>query len=762
MSLPCDDVRDRIADGEPLAEGDLAAHLATCDACRAIAASLVEIDAALAAMPERSAPPALVRATIDRANAPLPAGRLAIAALVAALIALVQAPFALLRWLATPKRAGLALGASALGAAAVALLTVRTARVELVTHADTTVAALPEADDGIVSDGDLGGEGEALRGPLDEGGDETERAWNDRDVDGRFATMLDEARGAAATIDAETCAQLRALGYFSGTCGGDALAAPREQTVVTRAPRASAVVVGQPPIAGLVADDAQDLLTATTTTRDDDWLASLDRVDVPTQPRAGWWENTYVPGDPALRVLHARVASRPDALALAELAAPTTPALAAPRDAALALGVHADVRATEGERRVRVEVALRGIERPAGRRDPMNVAVVLDARRGLDEDAERRVRALLGALGAARGARDRVALHAAGEGGGELVALGALRHGEVEVALRALGVLTADEPDVSLADALGAAMRAAGGGEGAGLVLLLTPDAALDAESESVVHAGALAGISTTAIAIDDAASLAALDRIALAGHGRRRALADDAERAVRDELEIASRVVARAVRIELRLAEGVQLVDVVGSRPLDAEHTARARESERTVDRELASSLGITADRDDAGEGVVIYVPAFHAGASHAVLLDLLVSGPGPLLEADVRFKDLVRLRNGRATGALSIARGRPERGPAELRVLARLVATEIARALDEVADHLERGDHAAARDRAAQARARLDDATTAHAGLAPALLAERALLDRVDVALASPSELLAASLRYASRRHVVVPDAL
>ncbi|UJR82035.1 hypothetical protein [Sandaracinus amylolyticus] len=759
MSLSCDDVRDRIADGEPFAEGELAAHLATCDACRAIAASLVEIDTALAAMPERSAPPALVRATIERANAasaPVPAGRLALAALVAAVIALVQAPFALLRWLATPKRAGLALGATALGAATVALVTVRSARVDVVTHADATVAVVPEIVDGVVIDGDLGGEDEARR---DEDGESGYFAWNEHDIDGRFATGLEESRGPSgseAVIDAETCAQLRSLGYFDGTCD--------DQTETGESPPRSTVTAGASEVDALLSS-ALGQQRAQTIAGYDGWLASLDHVDVPTQPRTGWWENTYVPGDPALRVLHARLASRPDALALAELASPTTPALAAPRDAALALGVRADVRATEDARRVRVELALRGIERPAGRRDPMHVAVVIDARHGLDDAAQRRARAVLAALGRARGARDRIALHAAGVGGGELVPLGALRHGEVEVALRDLAVIAADEPDVSLADALAAAMRAAGGGEGAGLVLLLTPDGTFDAGSESAVHAGALAGVPTTALALDAAAPLAALDRIALTGQGRRRALVDDAdaERAVRDELEIASRVVARAVRVELRLAEGVQLVDVVGSRPLDDERTARAREAERTVDRELASSLGITADRDDAGEGVVIYVPAFHAGASHAVLLDLLVSGPGPVLEADVRFKDLVRLRNGRATGALSIARGRPERGPAELRVLARLVSTEIATALDEAADHLERGDHAAARDRASQARARLDGAIAAHPELArdTTLIAERALLDRVDAALVSPSAVLVASLRYASRRHVVVPDA-
>jgi hypothetical protein len=491
-----------------------------------------------------------------------------------------------------------------------------------------------------------------------------------------------------------------------------------------------------------------------------------------------WWANTYVPGDAHLRVLHARLAASPStlpgstlsALALAELAQPTVPAVAAPTDRALAIGVHADTTAIEGPTRVRMEIALRAIDQAAGRRGALRIAIVVDARSGLGTEETAHLRALLASLSRSLSPRDRVILTAAGPGGGTLVPLGVLRHGQVEVALRHLGETASSAGEaipVSLGDALGAGLEAvAGDDDGAGLTLLVTPDGSHDAAVDQALHLGAVAGVPTTAVGIGAAASTSSLDAIALAGEGRRRVVLGDADaaRAVREELTAASRLVARALRVRIRLADGVQLVDVVGSHSLDAEETRRTRESERAIDQSLARRLGIGQDRDDDDSGVRILLPSFYAGDSHTIVLDLLVSRPGPVADVDVRFKDLVRLGNGTASSALALEAGTAPRGPHELRVVASFVGHEVAGALDDAADAIERGDYGSARTRLSTVRALIDQARASVDGLASvsSMNADANLLDQFLGALdaATDPALVASSLHYAAARRIVIPQ--
>ncbi len=491
-----------------------------------------------------------------------------------------------------------------------------------------------------------------------------------------------------------------------------------------------------------------------------------------------WWANTYVPGDARLRVLHARLAASPSALpggtlsalALAESAAPTVPAVAAPTDRALAIGVHADTTAIEGPTRVRMEIALRAIDQAAGRRGALRIALVVDARGGLGTEEAAHLRSLLASLSHSLSPRDRVVLTAAGPGGGTLVPLGVLRHGQVEVALRHLASTTSTAGEAiatSLEDALAAGLEAvAVDDDGAGLALLVTPNGSHDGGVDQALHLGAVAGVPTTAVGIGTAATTSSLDAIALAGEGRRRMVLsdDDATRAVREELTAASRLVARALRVRIRLADGVQLIDVVGSHSLDADETRRTRESERAIDQELARRLGIGQDRDEEDSGVRILVPSFYAGDSHTIVLDLLVTRPGPVADVDVRFKDLVRLGNGTASSALSLEAGTEPRGPHELRVVASYVAHDVAGALDEAADRLERGDAAGARAQLTTVRALLDQARASVDGLASvsSIRTDSTLLDRFIAAIdaASDPALVASSLHYAAARRIVIPQ--
>ena len=496
-----------------------------------------------------------------------------------------------------------------------------------------------------------------------------------------------------------------------------------------------------------------------------------DRFDALTfQPATGYWANTYVPGDPAIRTLRRRLADHPNAVRIAQLAQPGAPGMEAPRSGALALHVTADRTAVEGRSRVLMSVGLRAAEQRAGRRPQLRAQVVLDLRRPLDADGQARVRALLSSLSRRRDGADQVGVIVAGPDGGQRVSLGGMRFGEVSVALRRIfGSAPADATPLSLRDALARAVTSVGQLEddaplGSSMVLLVTPGLAPGDASTlaGTAHTGALAGVTTTVVGLDDSAVLEPLERVALAGQGRRRVLesAGAADGLVREEITAVSRVVARAVRLRIRLADGVQLVDVLGSRRLDAQQAQRVREAEQAVDRTLARQLGITSDRGEDEDGIQIVVPAFYADDSHRVLLDLVVPGPGAVADVQARFKDLLRLGNGTLTERLVLSRGAAARGPAQRAVYAAWLGHEVAAALRRAARELDAGRAEAARTILSVARGRLEAETDAMPELAsdPALTRDASLYQRFDAALGTqPNDVLARTLRYAAHRRLL-----
>ena len=429
------------------------------------------------------------------------------------------------------------------------------------------------------------------------------------------------------------------------------------------------------------------------------FLADISRLDdLAFQPASGYWRNTYVPGDPDMRLLGARLATW-DRRALGARAGlergvrPILQLLDPPRGAALALELHADTGAVTGPTRLRLQVGLQGAARQGGHRPAMSVALVLDLRQHLDAGSARQFRALASALERARQPGDRFSLVVAGPAGGVAVRPESFRHGPLKVALAGLlGEPRSEEAGaISLIEAVklaGEALRAEATGAavlGANVVLLATarPLGVEWEPLETLAHANALGGILTSVVAVGDAVALARLDRLVAAGQGNRRLLrrAEEAEALIARELHAASRVVARAVRLRIRLAPGVELIDVLGSRRLDEVRATRVREAESSIDRRLARDLGIAADRGEDEEGIQIVIPNFQAGDAHVILLDVVVPGPGQVADVTARYKDVVQLRNGVAHAHLSLPKGERAMGVAERNVLKNLLAFEMAR---------------------------------------------------------------------------------
>jgi Ca-activated chloride channel family protein len=298
-------------------------------------------------------------------------------------------------------------------------------------------------------------------------------------------------------------------------------------------------------------------------------------------------------------------------------------------------------------------------------------------------------------------------------------------------------------------------------------VLLVTGSSLANelAALERIAHKNAVSGVPLSVVSLVARDDLAHIDRLVAAGQGNRRVLdsAQAADALVDRELHAASRAVARALRLRIRLAPGVKLVDVLGSRRLGKPQAQRVREAEQSIDKRLARNLGIQADRGEDEEGIQIVIPSFYAGDTHVVLLDVIAGNPGPIADVTLRYKDVIFLRNGVARASLTVGGGQRVPGPLERNVLKNLVAWEFARQARQVGRSLAAGDPRQARSQLATLRELIHGLRLEVAGWSgdPDLAADETMLGEYLTLLDSPvigdvaqRRYLADSLRYAAFR--------
>ena len=488
----------------------------------------------------------------------------------------------------------------------------------------------------------------------------------------------------------------------------------------------------------------------------------------------GYWANTYLPGDPKTRFLAMRLRNAHQLVAPHMAARPIVQPFDAPRRGALSLTLHADRRGISEPRRLLVQVGLQATQSHGRRRPPMNVGIVLDAK----PNELAAARALIDSLQQAKALGDRFRLILPGKG--ETVPPESFRHGPLSVALDEL------DPSGDLGDLTGAlrlAMEQVHAGDdptmplGSSLVLVVTPRK-LGGELDSLsrlAHRSAVGGVPVSVIGIGASVDRSELERLALAGQGRRYFLEQpsDASSIVDRELAASSRVVARALRLRIKLADGVKLVDVIGSEPLSERRAERVREAEKSIDLRLSRNLGIEADRGEDEDGIQIVIPSFYAGDSHTILLDVVAARPGSIVEVTARYKDLAELRNTVARASLALPRstslntddsGNTNRGPLETNVFKNYLAFHLSEVLEGAADKLELGDRSGAIDE-------LDEVRRVLAGLPfgsdGEIARDVAMLSQYISILSSSVEpaliaYLADSLRYASASKRRLPAAL
>jgi Mg-chelatase subunit ChlD len=118
------------------------------------------------------------------------------------------------------------------------------------------------------------------------------------------------------------------------------------------------------------------------------------------------------------------------------------------------------------------------------------------------------------------------------------------------------------------------------------------------------------------------------------------------------EELQDLTHIVARALRLRVALAPGVEAVRVLGSEQLSEAEVARTKQTERAVDERVYEDLGITRDRQHLEDepGLKVVVPQFYMGDSHVVMIEVKVpAGRERRKVADVylKYKDLIFPQN-------------------------------------------------------------------------------------------------------------------
>lgn len=441
------------------------------------------------------------------------------------------------------------------------------------------------------------------------------------------------------------------------------------------------------------------------------FLNHLDNLDNITFQKAdGYWANTYVPGDPAMRLLQTQLqqwdrSSFGVNVNLEQAATPIWQPFDTPIDGALAAYLHSDKTAINGPTRMHLQIGLQASEREGGQRPAMNLAVVLDMHDAGNAQFDNKVRSLLTALAEAKQTGDRFSLTIAGQPGGLLIPAGQFRHGPLSIAINQL--FTEHHQDINTGLSLSQAITTAGNDLTANIptdstlgtkLMLLITGSKIGPELEHLkqqVHKNAVDGLLLSAVNLGAQAQANEIDALVLAGQGSRRTLTNgnDAKKLIGQELYAASQAVARAIRLRIQLAPGVKLVQVHGSERLDIQQIEQVKQAENSIDQRLSDNLGITADRGDDEAGIQIIIPAMTAGSSHVVLLDVVAENPGPIADVRVRYKDLISVKNSVSRAQLSIDSQQRTAGQLERNVIKNLLAFELAENFSQASEHLSMG---------------------------------------------------------------------
>lgn len=423
---------------------------------------------------------------------------------------------------------------------------------------------------------------------------------------------------------------------------------------------------------------------------------------------SGYWANTYLPGDSQMRLIHSKLLQdKTQGQDVLDSISANIQPFDAPTHSAMDIYLSSDRAVLNNQQptRMRLQVGLQASQRKGGHRSAMNIGLVYDSQASDKATQVKKLKALLSALLKSKQAGDKISLTVTGtnnsSNGGLLINSNQFRHGPIQVALNKL--LKADESkSISLLQALQTATEHTKGTDnpsaslGSSLLILIS-DKNINNELSAIktlVHNNALNGLPMSTVSLD-AVNQSQLGQLALAGQGHARILQSqaDAKRIIDQELLVSSRAVARALRLKIRLAKGVKLINVIDSYNLNEKQAQRVRDAEQSLDQRLSKNLGITADRGEDEEGIQIVIPSFYAGDTHVILLDVVVTNTGPVADVTLKYKDLLYLNNAVTRKQLSLNSNPKELGPLNYNVIKNILAKKFSNDIQGASQLLENG---------------------------------------------------------------------
>jgi len=385
-----------------------------------------------------------------------------------------------------------------------------------------------------------------------------------------------------------------------------------------------------------------------------------------------------------------------------------------PTDAGMGLTVRLDRNYVDRPSRVFLEVGLQGSKRFGWRRPPLDMIVVASphAWNNRRADVEQAMEQLMRRLGPA----DRLGLIVAGLGRPTVQAPKRVRmlRRELAMSLEKLGPAAKSNARMGkLSDAMNlaattladvAASEAAIPGTQTVLLLADHADRSFVAEAERAAHQ--LTSTNAVFTSVVELSGDARWWDVAAKGYGNYHRLGRaNLAKVVDDELGSLSRVVARLLRLNVRLGPHTKAVRVVGTRKLTEEEVKQVKAREVAIDVQLSKAQGVKADRGDDDDGVQTVIPYFYGGDAHVVLIELWVERAGPVADVTLKYKDMVNLGNATARASAAID-SRPRGVTPEQREVAKNLRGA------RIAEHLKVAGQWMHRNNIANARAELQQA--------------------------------------------------
>lgn len=415
-------------------------------------------------------------------------------------------------------------------------------------------------------------------------------------------------------------------------------------------------------------------------------------------PPMFYFENTYLGGNAAYLERMRRIWEKNPELASAVeslLAYPQQ--FDVPENAGMALVADLDRTHFDGPGRVFLQVGLRGSDRYGWRRPPLDIGLVLALGPHHADAAIDAVQTLMNRLGP----QDRLSIVEVSQTPVLVADLDRIKKVRARLSWgwKPTGGLPTSPTLVAglqlAADSLrrGETEDAVVVGTKTLLVVTETVDSTAAVAAASEAHRLTVEGFVTSVIEVRPVAD-GELWQVADAGHGGyHRADSDGIDAAVDAELSMLSRVVARLLRLNIRLSKSAHCVRVLGAKVLTAQQVIEVKARESATDQQLSKTMGIKADRGQDDDGAQTVIPYFLGGDSHVVVLELWVDEPGLIADITLKYKDMVHLRNGTAKTAVSLRNHKRAETPRDLVVKANLEGIRLGESLTAMAEQLQSG---------------------------------------------------------------------